>query len=61
MEHNAELLLWSKPTSGSLKCNIDAACYSEQTIYCVVACLRDENGRFVKAFVKRVEEKTKDL
>jgi hypothetical protein len=57
IEENSELLSWSKPTTGSLKCNIDAACYSEQNIYCVGACLRDENGRFVKAFAKRFEGK----
>ncbi|PNX97414.1 cyclin-D1-1, partial [Trifolium pratense] len=56
-EQNSELLSWSKPTMGSLKCNIDAACYSEHNIYCVGACLHDESGRFAKAFAKRYEGK----
>ncbi|MCI24331.1 hypothetical protein A2U01_0045514 [Trifolium medium] len=44
---------------GSLRCNVDVVCYSEHNIYCVGACLRDENERFVKAFVKRYEGKPK--
>jgi ribonuclease HI len=50
-----ELLSWRKPPVGSLKCNIDAAVYIEQNIFCIGACLRDEQGQFMKAFAKRFE------
>ncbi|XP_045810978.1 uncharacterized protein LOC123905427 [Trifolium pratense] len=56
-ETTPDLLSWSKPPRGSLKCNIDAACYTKRNIYCVGACIRDENGRFVKAFAKCFEGK----
>jgi ribonuclease HI len=45
---------WTKPARGTLKCNIDAACYNEQNVYCIGACLRDEQGRFVQAFTTRL-------
>jgi ribonuclease HI len=46
---------WLKPPAGALKCNIDTACYKDQNIYCVAACIRDAQGRFVRAYVKRFE------
>ncbi|MCH80192.1 replication protein A 70 kDa dna-binding subunit [Trifolium medium] len=49
---------WTKPPRGSLKCNIDiVACHVEQNIYCVGACIHDEHGHFVQAFVKRCDGK----
>ncbi|PNX68025.1 hypothetical protein L195_g055943, partial [Trifolium pratense] len=46
--------IWTKPARGTLKCNIDAACYKEQNVYCIGACLRDEQGRFMQAFTTRL-------
>jgi ribonuclease HI len=46
---------WKKPMPRSWKCNIDAACYKEDNSYCIGACLRDDDGRFLKAFVRRLE------
>jgi hypothetical protein len=46
---------WKKPPMGKLKCNIDAACYRDQNLYCVGMCIRDEQGRFVSAYMKRFE------
>ncbi|MCH94277.1 60S ribosomal protein L23 [Trifolium medium] len=38
--------VWTRPARGTLKC------YVEQNLYCVGACIRDENGLFVQAFVR---------
>jgi hypothetical protein len=38
-----------------LKCNVDVTCYTEQNMFCVGVCLRDEHGRFVLAYAKRFE------
>jgi hypothetical protein len=46
-------LVWQKPANGSLKCNIDSACYVDYNYYCVGACIRDIDGKFVKAFMKK--------
>ncbi|PNX81961.1 60S ribosomal protein l23 [Trifolium pratense] len=48
---------WTKPPRGSLKCNIDIARSVEQNIYCIGACIHDEHGHFVQAFVKRCDGK----
>ncbi|KAK2371264.1 hypothetical protein QL285_084234 [Trifolium repens] len=45
---------WTKTARGTLKCNIDAACYNEQNVYCLGVCLRDEQGIFVQAFMTRL-------
>ncbi|MCH98064.1 ribonuclease H protein, partial [Trifolium medium] len=45
---------WSKPHRGSLKCNIDTACYVEENTYCAGICLGDSHGRFMKAYVRRM-------
>jgi hypothetical protein len=45
---------WTKPARGTLKCNIDTTCYKEQNVYCIGACLRDDQGRFVQAFTTRL-------
>ncbi|PNX79246.1 hypothetical protein L195_g035230 [Trifolium pratense] len=42
---------------GALKCNIDAACYSEINMYYVAACVRDAQGCFVKAYTRSFEGK----
>ncbi|PNX72036.1 hypothetical protein L195_g027925 [Trifolium pratense] len=44
--------IWTRPARSTLKCNVDTACYVEQNLYCVGACIRDENGMFVQAFVR---------
>ncbi|XP_045829124.1 uncharacterized protein LOC123920841 [Trifolium pratense] len=44
---------WTKPSRGMIKCNIDSACYMEQNIYSVGACIRNEQGQFVQAYAKR--------
>jgi ribonuclease HI len=53
--HAAANLSWSKPPSGTLKCNIDTACYVEDNAYCAGICIRDSHGSFVKAYAKRKE------
>ncbi|CAJ2658230.1 unnamed protein product [Trifolium pratense] len=47
--------VWIKPPMGTLKCNIDAACYSDLNRFCVAACVRDARGRFVKAYARGFE------
>ncbi|MCI64358.1 hypothetical protein A2U01_0085616, partial [Trifolium medium] len=44
---------WTKPVNGTTKCNIDIACYVEQNVYCVGAFIRDSDGRFVQALLKK--------
>ncbi|MCH90678.1 ribonuclease H protein, partial [Trifolium medium] len=46
--------IWTKPARGTLKCNIDTAYYKEQNVYCIGTCLRDEQGRFMQAFMTRL-------
>jgi ribonuclease HI len=38
-----------------LKCNVDAACYKESNRYGIAACVRDSQGRFVKAYTRWFE------
>ncbi|PNY03610.1 cytochrome p450 [Trifolium pratense] len=46
---------WRKPQPGTLKCNIDAACYVNSNQFCIGACLRDAAGGFLKAFTQTFE------
>ncbi|GAU30386.1 hypothetical protein TSUD_57980 [Trifolium subterraneum] len=48
---------WTKPPAGALKCNVDTACYMDQNLYGVGACIRDAQGRFLQAFAKRFDGK----
>jgi hypothetical protein len=48
---------WCKPQPSTLKCNIDDACYKEANQYCIGACLRDVEGRFINAYMKNFEGK----
>jgi hypothetical protein len=41
---------WIKPATGTIKCNVDTACYKEDKVYCVGMCMRDEHGNFLKAY-----------
>jgi hypothetical protein len=34
---------------------VDTTCYLEDNNYCVGACIRDNNSRFVQAFAKKLE------
>jgi hypothetical protein len=45
----AQSFTWSIPRRGSLKGNIDIACYVNENTYCTRMCIRDNHGRFVKA------------
>jgi hypothetical protein len=45
---------WRKPTSGTIKCNVDTTCYREDNIYCVGMCMRDEHGRFLQTHFQEV-------
>jgi hypothetical protein len=58
--------VWIKPPAGMLKCNVDKACYADQNIELECVCvtikdallhLRDDQGRFVTAYAKRLEGK----
>jgi hypothetical protein len=51
--------VWEKPRRGMLKCNVDTACYNEQNFYGVGACIRDENGSFVQAYMKKFDGRMK--
>ncbi|WJX28105.1 hypothetical protein P8452_16861 [Trifolium repens] len=42
---------WTKPAAGTLKCNVDTACYMEDNAYCVGMCMRDEHGKFLHAYM----------
>ncbi|MCI17621.1 cytochrome P450, partial [Trifolium medium] len=44
---------WRRPPANTLKCNVDAARYVDHNMFCIGACVRDEHGRFIKAFAKR--------
>jgi hypothetical protein len=44
---------WRKPPTGTIKCNVDTACYMEDNIYCVGMCMRDEHGRFLQAYTTK--------
>ncbi|MCI06250.1 ribonuclease H protein, partial [Trifolium medium] len=52
--HEAERK-WCKPRPGTLKCNIDAACFVNANQYCIGACIRDAEGGFLKALTKTIE------
>ncbi|MCI19155.1 cytochrome P450 [Trifolium medium] len=54
--HETELH-WCKPRPGTLKCNVDAACYEEANQYCIGACLRDAEGKVIHAYMKKFEGK----
>ncbi|GAU48919.1 hypothetical protein TSUD_301740 [Trifolium subterraneum] len=41
--HEAERK-WCKPQPGTLKCNIDAACFVNANQFCIGACIRDADG-----------------
>jgi hypothetical protein len=45
---------WTKPARGTLKCNLDTTCYKDQNVYCIGACLCDDQGKFVQAFTTRL-------
>jgi ribonuclease HI len=34
---------------------VDTTCYLEDNNYCVGACIKDNNGRFVQAFAKKLQ------
>ncbi|PNY12847.1 60S ribosomal protein l23 [Trifolium pratense] len=46
---------WSKPPNGTIRCNVDTACYNQDNIYCVGVCSRDDEGRFMKACTKQFQ------
>ncbi|PNX84918.1 hypothetical protein L195_g040982, partial [Trifolium pratense] len=48
---------WTKPPVGALKCNIDTSCYAELNIYCIGACVRNDQGKFVRAYTRRLDGK----
>jgi ribonuclease HI len=52
-----EEIKWTKPPLNMLKCNVDAACYNESNRYGIAACVRDSQGRFVKAYTRWFEGK----
>lgn len=52
-----EDIKWTKPPLNMLKCNVDAACYNESNRYGIAACVRDSQGRFVKAYTRWFEGK----
>jgi hypothetical protein len=35
---------WTKPQPGTLKRNVDAACFVNTIQFCIGACIRDANG-----------------
>ncbi|KAK2458762.1 hypothetical protein QL285_006160 [Trifolium repens] len=43
---------WCKPRPGTLKCNVDVACYAASNQFCIGACLRDADGRVMKVYMK---------
>jgi ribonuclease HI len=40
---------WQPPVTGTVKCNIDAALFNDQHKFGVGMCIRNNQGRFVKA------------
>lgn len=52
---NTSLGHWSKPPSGWVKVNIDAASFEELNCTGVGAVIRDEQGEFVRARSRRIE------
>ncbi|MCI00238.1 hypothetical protein A2U01_0021255 [Trifolium medium] len=46
-----------KPSAGTLKCNVDTVCYVDQNFYCVGACVRNAQGKFVRAYARRLAGK----
>jgi ribonuclease HI len=54
---NVEDITWTKPPLNMIKCNVDAACYNELNRYGIAACVRDSQGRFIKAYTRWFEGK----
>ena len=46
---------WQPPTEGYVKCNIDAALFGDQQCFGIGMCIRNTQGRFVKALTKWFE------
>jgi ribonuclease HI len=46
---------WTKPQQGTVKCNVDAACYVTENQYSIGACLRDADGNFMRASTSHFE------
>ncbi|XP_024636060.1 uncharacterized protein [Medicago truncatula] len=44
-----DTIAWQPPAAGFLKCNVDAAIFSEQNRFGTGMCVRDQRGRFLKA------------
>jgi len=40
---------WSNPNAGELKCNVDAAVVTNQNIFGIGMCIRNDHGQFVIA------------
>jgi hypothetical protein len=51
-----EIYAWTKPPMGALKCNVDTTCYLELHIYGIGACVRDAQGKFVRAYTGKFKE-----
>ncbi|KAK9105951.1 hypothetical protein Scep_022795 [Stephania cephalantha] len=49
---NHERVSWAPPPEGALKCNVDAAVFSNEHIIDMGACLRDSQGAFIKGMSK---------
>ncbi|GAU10030.1 hypothetical protein TSUD_281840 [Trifolium subterraneum] len=45
----------NEPLPGTLKCNIDTACYVNSNKFSIGACIRDADGGFLKAFMQTFE------
>ncbi|KAL3016209.1 hypothetical protein AAZX31_06G200100 [Glycine max] len=44
-----QICSWQKPIEGHLKCNMDAAIFSDHARYGVSAVIRDHQGHFISA------------
>lgn len=51
--HQNQLHSWVKPVAGLLKCNVDAAFFTQEKACGVGMCLRNESGIFIQARVMR--------
>ncbi|KAJ1433914.1 Reverse transcriptase zinc-binding domain [Sesbania bispinosa] len=47
--HDTQGWVWIPPQPNRVKCNVDAALFSEERSFGVGLCLRDDQGRFIKA------------
>jgi hypothetical protein len=47
MQHAIDGRIWNKPTSGRVKCNIDASFSSSLNRVCINICIRNEDGAYV--------------